>query len=261
MSGLYVKFSTGWPRKPEFRRAGPMARLIYVELAMFCKENLTDGAVDEANLADFAVDVPKKRTHMQTLVDVGALEKTPTGWRIPLDVWCKWNPTKAEVEAKKEEERQRKAKYRKDKQSGECPEDVPTGHDGMSQTCPTTPEPEPLPEPTPEAESEPSQPPHPTGSAWTPRTLAGAVGELYAKDQNNGSDVRNIDGLASWKANELLRDRMPALRYVCDRSREYQEITGNPISAFAAFRHIVGGSEFALENYTSVISRAQEVQP
>ena len=110
---LYVQFDCAFPRDHKFRAAGPLGRIVYVEAAMFCRENLTDGVIHRLNLVDFAVDVPNKKRHMAKLVEVGALEEIDVGWKIPEHVWRQWNPLKSEVDEKRQAEAERKAEYRR----------------------------------------------------------------------------------------------------------------------------------------------------
>lgn len=96
--GIYAKVDCGLPRDPKLVTAGPLARLLYVQYVLFCRENLTDGELDTVLLPLVALDIPNPKKHIATLVTVGALEESDRGWRIPPEVWAKWNPTKAEVD-------------------------------------------------------------------------------------------------------------------------------------------------------------------
>ncbi len=95
---LFAKIDCGLPRDPRMLAAGPHARLIYIEIVLYCRENLTDGHLDKLQLPLIAVDVPAKAKHITRLVELGALDQTDTGWAVPLDVWRKWNPLRTEVD-------------------------------------------------------------------------------------------------------------------------------------------------------------------
>lgn len=128
---LYGQFDCALPRDPRMVAAGPLGRLVYIEASLYCRENLTDGIIDRLILPFFAVDVPSKVRHLNRLADVGALEIIDVGWRIPLTVWRRWNPLKAEVDEHRRAEAERKAEYRAKRKSQPSPNgthpDVPTG--------------------------------------------------------------------------------------------------------------------------------------
>ncbi len=140
-AGLFVPFECSMPRDPKMRAAGPLARLIYFEATLHCRENLTDGLIHRPNLLDFAVDVPTKRKLqlLDKLHNVGALEsvtkcscKQGPCWRIPEHVWRRRNPLRSEVEAKRQAEADRKAAYRK-RNRGDSPELPLADRDVLSQ--------------------------------------------------------------------------------------------------------------------------------
>lgn len=96
---LYAKIDVAIARDPRMIAAGPMARLLYIQAFAYCRENLTDGLIDRLLLPIIAVDIKSPALLMSKLVKVGALEETCDGWRIPLRVWRKYNPMRADVEA------------------------------------------------------------------------------------------------------------------------------------------------------------------
>lgn len=140
---LYAQIACAMPRDPRMRAAGPLARLVYIEAALYCRENLTDGVINRLNLPDFAVDVPAKRKHIDRLTELGALELVDVGWRIPLDVWRRWNPLKSEVDAKRQAEAERKQSYRDKKRRDAS---VPTGQRVAGWDTRKQPKPKPKPE-------------------------------------------------------------------------------------------------------------------
>ena len=148
---LYAKIDVSLPDDPKMAEAGDLAELAYLRCILRGRENLTDGVIDRRVVKRWLVGIRgKAETHMAALVKVGLLELHPDGWRIPLEVWKKWNPLKAEVEAKRAEDAERKRK----KRTGESTE-RPSGQGADSgwnpegvQTCEKQqPEPEPKSEP------------------------------------------------------------------------------------------------------------------
>lgn len=96
---LYAKIDVALARDPELVGM-PLARLMYVHCVLYCRENLTDGHIDRRVLTLAAVDIPNPRKQMDALVKAGGkLEVTEAGWRIPEQVWRRFNPMKEEVDA------------------------------------------------------------------------------------------------------------------------------------------------------------------
>lgn len=160
--GLYARFDCGMPRDPKMSRAGALGRLIYMEAVMYSKENMTDGVIERVALAHFTVDIDAKTKtrELNRLAKLGALEQMKNGWRIPSDVWCRWNSTKEQVEQKRADAAARKAQYRAAKRS-DASESVPPmsqwDNDGTGEAVPhvsSTPETEPKTEPKTEPETE-----------------------------------------------------------------------------------------------------------
>ena len=153
--GLYARFDCGMPRDPKMSQAGALARLIYMEAVMYSKENMTDGLIERVALAHFTVDVDQKTKmkELNRLAKLGALEKVELGWRIPEEVWRRWNPLKVEVDAKRAAAAEKKAQYRAAKKAGttESVHDVSPsdtlGTRQVVQGLSSTPEPEPKTEP------------------------------------------------------------------------------------------------------------------
>lgn len=167
--GLYARFDCGMPRDPKMSQAGALARLIYMEAVMYSKENMTDGLIERVALAHFTVDVDQKTKmkELNRLAKLGALEKVELGWRIPEEVWRRWNPLKVEVDAKRAAAAEKKAQYRAAKKAGttESVHDVSPsdtlGTRQVVQGLSSTPEPEPEPEPKTEPKTEPVPEPEP----------------------------------------------------------------------------------------------------
>ena len=156
---LYAQFDVAMPRDRRMIKLGLLGRGLYVEVVFYCRENLTDGRIDPLELAYVAPDVSiaTKKRLLNRMVELGSMEHDGDGWRIPFDVWCRWNPTKQQVEDKRAAEAQRKANFRKSVRGPS--EDVPTGQTrtgadraspvpDLSHRARNTPEPEPEPEPS-----------------------------------------------------------------------------------------------------------------
>lgn len=111
--GLYVQIACRLPDKPEIIEAGDIAELVYYRAIIRCREHLTDGVIDRRVIARWFSGIRgRPATHLDRLQAVGLLEPHERGWCIPLDVWCEWNPTAAEVEAMREAENRRKREWR-----------------------------------------------------------------------------------------------------------------------------------------------------
>ena len=172
--GLYARFDCGMPRDPKMSRAGALARLIYMEAVMYSKENMTDGLIERVALAHFTVDVDQKTKtkELNRLAKLGALENVPLGWKIPEEVWRRWNPLKVEVDAKRAAAAEKKAQYRAAKKAGttESVHDVSPsdtlGTRQVVQGLSSTPEPEPVPVP----KTEPVPVPEPSPEPEIPST-------------------------------------------------------------------------------------------
>jgi hypothetical protein len=150
---IYAQLSCSMTRDPRMIAAGWQARAVYVEAILYCRENLTDGIIDRLAMPYWMPDMPVKARVklLDRLVEVSALDACDQGWRFPEHVWGRWNPSKADVESKREAEAQRKADYRARRRSGTEPsEDVPTGHLVLATSRDRQPESEPEPEPKPE---------------------------------------------------------------------------------------------------------------
>ena len=110
---LHAQIACSLPDKEEIIEAGDLAELVYYRAILRCRAELTDGVILRAKLTRWFDGVRgKPAAHLDRLVAVGLLKPHERGWQFPPDVWSKWNPSKAEVEAKRAEETARKAEYR-----------------------------------------------------------------------------------------------------------------------------------------------------
>ncbi len=126
----YVKKRTHIINHPRFLEAGAVARDLYDWGMLWAGQLETDGEIPMSALLASPWGAGGKRNVViaQKLVDVGLWERTDTGFRI-----LKWseqgNVTKAELVAKREFDRARKARQRASR-SSDCPSPE-------SQRCPT----------------------------------------------------------------------------------------------------------------------------
>ena len=152
--GLYAKVGCSLPDDPKMIDAGDICELVYIRCLLRAREALSDGVVDRRRLPRWCVGIrgnPVK--HAARLVEVGLWELHPDGWCIPTDVWSRWNPLATEVQAKRDEEAERKRRFREKKRNEST--DVPTGQKRTHGTRDAQPEPETKPEPQGEPETEP----------------------------------------------------------------------------------------------------------
>lgn len=146
---LYAKIDVSLPDDPKMAEAGDLAELAYLRCILRGRENLTDGVIDRRVVKRWLVGIRgKPETHMAALVKVGYLCLHPDGWCIPPDVWAKWNPLKADVEAKRAEDAERKRRKRK---STECPPGQEADSDDRPEAVRAREKRQPEPEPEPAA--------------------------------------------------------------------------------------------------------------
>jgi hypothetical protein len=147
---LHAQIACRLPDKVEIIEVGPMPELVYYRACLRCREYLTDGVIARAHLTRWFAGIAHPAKHLARLVAVGMLEEHPDGWQFPDDVWRKWIPTKASVQAKREAEAERLRAYREQKRSEREAYDERTRVQGTYvRDAYKQPEPEPEPEPEP----------------------------------------------------------------------------------------------------------------
>jgi hypothetical protein len=114
---LHAQIACRLPDKVEIIDAGPMAELVYYRACLRCREYLTDGVIARAHLTRWFAGIAHPTKHLARLVDVGLLEPHADGWQFPDDVWRRWIPTRAAVQAKREAEAERLRAYREQKRA------------------------------------------------------------------------------------------------------------------------------------------------
>lgn len=127
----YARFDCDFPDDPKVIQAGDLAELLYFRCVLKCRQTLSDGVIHRDRLPRWAAGInAKPSTLAGRLVRAGLWQLHPDGWQIPPQIWNKWNPTAKEVATKREDEAERKRKYREDRRSQEArPPDVPPGQE------------------------------------------------------------------------------------------------------------------------------------
>lgn len=227
---LYAQIACAMPRDPKMIEAGWRARAVYIEAILYCRENLTDGQIDRRALVCWMPDMPvRARTReLSRLAELGLLEVSHTGWYVPVKVWEKWNPSRADVDAKRALERKRKAAYRAKRATvPDVSADVPTGQRVPATSRDKQPKPKPEPEPKPEitmALAAPTQTPAPRETARNgkPRAPDLIWDELLAACGVQAGDVTDTARGAYNAAAKALRKLDPPPGEITRRANAYR---------------------------------------
>lgn len=100
--GEFVPMDVKLPSRPEIRKGGPDAELMFYRGLFYARTNQTGGLLPEYDLPAWSAGLRNVKKSCQYLVRSGLWETCEDGWRIPS--WSKWNPTKEqrdELRAKK----------------------------------------------------------------------------------------------------------------------------------------------------------------
>lgn len=103
---VWFRVDDNLPLHPKVVEAGNAAMGLWVRAGAWSAANLTDGFVPTRVALRLG-----SRSLCQKLVDAGLFEKTKNGWNF--HDWCEKNFTKNQVEANREQTRQRVANHRK----------------------------------------------------------------------------------------------------------------------------------------------------
>lgn len=201
MGLLYAQFDCDLPRDPKMLRAGPLARLLYMQCVLYGRENLTDGKIEAVLLPLIATDIPKPHALMAKLADAGLVEVTDYGWRIPPHVWAKRNPTRVQVETKREADR-----VRKDSKRNPGGQTTESGRTNAQEETETEEEPEEEPEPSAEISDDDDSENTPDGLSSSDLATALAT-YLERSARHNTTPARWIQGTAR----NILGERLPEL--------------------------------------------------
>lgn len=110
----WVKIDDGFAEHPKVEEVGPMAGFLHVAALCYCNRNLTDGFVPSARVPKLA-DIPSVQKHVKALVRVGMWLEEDGGYR--LHDYLEYQPSKAKVEAEREDAKKRMAALRAAKKS------------------------------------------------------------------------------------------------------------------------------------------------
>lgn len=104
----WAKLDDGFYDDPKVRRAGLAASGLFCRAIAYSSRHLTDGYVDKEWVEEQCTRVkPSERDRIITaLTDVGLFEQQNGGYRIAN--YLKFNPSRADVEARREADRIRK---------------------------------------------------------------------------------------------------------------------------------------------------------
>ena len=95
---LWSKLAVDFPDDPKVIVAGYAAELAYIRCTLRAKAAMTDGVIHRARVGRWLAGIPgRAEKHMAALVSAGLIETCDEGWRIPLEVWRKWNKTADEI--------------------------------------------------------------------------------------------------------------------------------------------------------------------
>ena len=98
----WTKLDDGFWSEPRILAVGNEAAGVFARILSYCGRHETDGAVPE-EVARFIGRTKK----LDELVGVGLLEKLDNGYLVP--DFLRFNPSRAQLEAKREADRKRKA--------------------------------------------------------------------------------------------------------------------------------------------------------
>ena len=155
----WVRIDDGFPEHPKVGEAGPLAELLQVRALCYCNRQLTDGFVPTAAVHRMTTDFYFGETlegervfydPLPGLLATGMWVECPGGYRI--HDYEAFQPTKAEIEAKRDASKERKERWknRKGTASEQRSSSVPTASESGGGTRSerdrnTTPDPNPIP--------------------------------------------------------------------------------------------------------------------
>ena len=133
MSRLYIKLFTNVISDARLFEAGTDGFSMWVRGLLYAKEHMTDGEVPRSVVGIFGIKQPLKTA--AKLVKLGLWEVTSDGWTVGSDKWSRYQTTRDEVEHKRSEWRETKARQRSMSKPN-----VQRGHSGGqsldSEQCP-----------------------------------------------------------------------------------------------------------------------------
>lgn len=131
----WFKVDDGFAFHPKAIEAGNAALGLWVRAGAWCGANLTDGALPRHMIGTLGAQARDARR----LVTVGLWVETETGYQF--HEWEKMQPTKADVEAERAENRKRQKAFRDKKRNGVTNGVTNTVTNGATNRTPTRPDP------------------------------------------------------------------------------------------------------------------------
>jgi hypothetical protein len=95
---------------PKIAQAGPSAAWLWFCGICYCREHLTDGFIPKAVLPGLALGLTQAEKHAKSLIAVNLWHPTEGGYLV--HDFLDWNPSRAEVESQRTDERERKRRER-----------------------------------------------------------------------------------------------------------------------------------------------------
>lgn len=91
---------------PKIVKAGPAAAWLWFCGVCYCREHLTDGFIQSGMVPTLAPGLTAVKKHVAALVNVGLWHSEQGGYRV--HDFLDWNPSRAQVEEQRAQDRQRK---------------------------------------------------------------------------------------------------------------------------------------------------------
>lgn len=111
----WVRLDDEFPSHRKVERLTDAAFRLHVQGICWCARNLTDGHISRDDL-DFVSRIRRPRRHAAQLVVAGLWSETDSGWYI--HDYLEYQPSKAQVERRRENDAERKTRWRKKQSHG-----------------------------------------------------------------------------------------------------------------------------------------------
>ncbi|WP_371053673.1 hypothetical protein [Rhodococcus gordoniae] len=131
----WFKVDDGLAFHPKAIAAGNSAMGLWVRAGAWCSAHLTEGALPKHMIGTLGA----QNRHARRLVEVGLWEATDVGYQF-ID-WDDYQPTKQQVEADREANRERQKRFREKKRNAVTNADSHDVSDGATNDTPTRPDP------------------------------------------------------------------------------------------------------------------------
>jgi hypothetical protein len=101
-----AKFDDGLPSNPKIIEAGATAAWLWLCSVLYCRRGLTDGFIPRVVVPTLAIGLKAPFTHAAKLVACGLWDQDGPNYRV--HDFLDWNPSKAQVEGYRANDRERK---------------------------------------------------------------------------------------------------------------------------------------------------------